>query len=132
MGIKTALHAARWIAIGVSILIAPIAMAASRAPTPKECAAHPTDSAVKGGCIVINRGLGNCMACHVIAGTTMDGNVGPALKNMREHFPNKAALAAQLYDPTIKNPQTAMPPFGKNHILTKAQIREVVDFLWTL
>ncbi|HUW98951.1 MAG TPA: sulfur oxidation c-type cytochrome SoxX [Acidiferrobacter sp.] len=132
MGTRTALHAARWIAIGVGALLAPMAMAAGRAPTPKECAAHPMNSAVKGGCIVINRHLGNCMACHVIAGTTMDGNIGPALKHLDRHFPNKAALAAQLYDPTINNPHTAMPPFGKDHILTKAQIREVVDFLWTL
>ncbi|MHB8253641.1 MAG: sulfur oxidation c-type cytochrome SoxX [Acidiferrobacter sp.] len=132
MTIKTASRAARWIVLGVSVLIAPIAMAAGRAPTPQQCAAHPTDSAVKGGCIVINRGLGNCMACHIIAGTTMDGNVGPELKDVRAHYPNKTALFAQIYDPTISDPHTAMPPFGKNHILTKAQIREVVDFLWTL
>lgn len=132
MGTKTAFHAVRAIAIGAGLLLAPLAMAAGRAPTAKECAAHPTGAALKGGCIVINRGLGNCMACHVIAGTTMDGNLGPALRNLRTRFPNKQALFEQIYDPTINDPQTAMPPFGKNHILTKTQIREVVDFLWTL
>lgn len=132
MGTKTAMHAARGAAIGVSMLLAPLAMAAGRAPTPAQCAAHPTSAAVKGGCIVINRALGNCMACHVIAGTTMDGNIGPELKNLRERFPNKDALFAQVYDPTINDPYTAMPPFGKDHILTKAQIRDVVAFLWTL
>jgi len=132
MGIKTAIHAARGAAIGIGLLLAPLAMAAGRAPTPAECAAHPTSAAMKGGCIVINRGLGNCMACHIMAGTTMNGNVGPALKDVRKLFPNKQALFAQIYDPTINNPHTAMPPFGKDHILTKAQIREVVAFLWTL
>lgn len=132
MGTKTALHAVRAVAIGAGLLLAPLAMAAGRAPTAKECAAHPTDTAQKGGCIVINRALGNCMACHVIAGTTMDGNIGPALHDLRTQFPNKQALFEQIYDPTINNPHTAMPPFGKNHILTKTQIREVVDFLWTL
>ena len=132
MGMKTALRAARWVAIGVSILLAPIAMAAGRAPTSKECASHPSNPVVKGGCLVTNRKLGNCMACHIIAGTTMDGNIGPELKDLHARFPNKAALFAQIYDPTINVPHTAMPPFGKNHILTKAQIREVVDFLWTL
>lgn len=132
MSTKTALRAVRGFAIGAGLLLAPLAMAAGRAPTPKECAAHPTDPAIKGGCIVINRKLGNCMACHVIAGTTMDGNIGPALRNLRTRFPNKQALFEQVYDPTIAVPHTAMPPFGKDHILTKAQIREVVDFLWTL
>ncbi len=132
MGTKTALRAVRGLVMGVGLLLAPLAMAAGRAPTPKECAAHPANPAVKGGCLVIDRALGNCMACHVIAGTAMDGNVGPALRNLRQHFPNKQALFQQIYDPTIANPHTAMPPFGKDHILTKAQIREVVDFLWTL
>ncbi|WP_297390306.1 sulfur oxidation c-type cytochrome SoxX [Acidiferrobacter sp.] len=132
MGTMTALRAVRGLAVGVGLLLAPLAMAAGRAPTPKECAAHPTNPAVKGGCIVINRALGNCMACHVIAGTTMDGNVGPALRDLSRRFPNKQALFEQIYDPTINDPYTAMPPFGKDHILTKAQIREVVDFLWTL
>ena len=132
MGTMTALHAVRGLAVGVGLLLAPLAMAAGRAPTPKECAAHPTNPAVRGGCIVINRALGNCMACHVIAGTTMDGNLGPALRDLSRRFPNKQALFEQIYDPTINDPYTAMPPFGKYHILTKAQIREVVDFLWTL
>ena len=132
MGTMTALRAVRGLAVGVGLLLAPLAMAAGRAPTPKECAAHPTNPAVKGGCIVINRALGNCMACHVIAGTTMDGNLGPALRDLRQRFPNKQALFEQIYDPTINDRYTAMPPFGKDHILTKAQIREVVDFLWTL
>ncbi len=132
MGIRTASRAARWITIGATVLLAPLAIAAGRAPTAQECAAHPTSPAVRGGCIVIDRKLGNCMACHVIAGTTMDGNIGPQLKDLRARFPNKAALFAQVYDPTMNDPHTAMPPFGKDRILTKAQIREVVDFLWTL
>ncbi len=132
MGTMTALRAARGLVIGAGLLFAPLALAAGRAPTPKECAAHPTNPAVKGGCIVINRSLGNCMACHVIAGTSMDGNIGPALRDVRANFPNKSALFEQIYDPTINDPHTAMPPFGKDHILSKAQIREVVDFLWTL
>lgn len=132
MGTRTAFSAAQGIALGVAVLFAPLAIAAGRAPTAQECAAHPTNPVVKGGCIVIDRKLGNCMACHVIAGTTMDGNIGPQLKDLRARFPNKAALFAQVYNPTMNDPHTAMPPFGKDHILTKAQIREVVDFLWTL
>ncbi len=132
MSMKTALRAVRGLVVGAAVVLAPTAMAAGRAPTPKECAAHPTNPVVKGGCIVIDRKTGNCMACHVIAGTKMDGNIGPRLTNLRARFPNKAALYAQVYDAAINNPYTAMPPFGKDHILTKAQIREVVDFLWTL
>ncbi|MHB1566228.1 MAG: sulfur oxidation c-type cytochrome SoxX [Acidiferrobacter sp.] len=132
MRTETALHAARWAALGVSLALAPLALAAGRAPTAQECKAHPLSPVVQGGCIVIDRKLGNCMACHVIAGTTMDGNIGPALRDLRARFPNKAALFAQIYNPTIATPTTAMPPFGKDRILTRAQIRKVVDFLWTL
>lgn len=132
MRTKTALRAALGAALGVGVALAPLAWAAGRAPSARQCRAHPVNPITQGGCIVINRKLGNCMACHVIAGTTMDGNVGPALRDLRARFPNKAALFAQIYNPTIAQPDTAMPPFGKDRILTRAQIRKVVDFLWTL
>ncbi|MBV9560154.1 MAG: sulfur oxidation c-type cytochrome SoxX, partial [Bradyrhizobium sp.] len=37
-----------------------------------------------------------------------------------------------LTDETRRNPQTVMPPFGRNRILTESEISAVVDFLQTL
>ncbi len=115
-------------------LITPAA-GAGRVPTSAECnnKAHPpTDPAVIGGCIAISPKLGNCIACHAIAGATEPGNIGPRLVDISRHFPDRAKLRAQIWDPTVANPQTAMPPYGRNKILTKQQINEVVDFLETL
>lgn len=102
------------------------------APSPATCKSHPTDPVIQGGCLVIDRSKGNCMACHAIAGTTLDGNIGPALRDVKHMVPNKQWLFNQISDPEKNNPNTAMPPFGKDRILTKQEIQKVVDFLWTL
>ncbi|MGC2315596.1 MAG: sulfur oxidation c-type cytochrome SoxX, partial [Bradyrhizobium sp.] len=41
-------------------------------------------------------------------------------------------LVAILTDETKRNPQTVMPPFGRNRILSEKEISAVVDFLQTL
>lgn len=111
---------------------APSLAAGGRAPTAAQCKSKPSDPVTAGGCIVISKKLGNCMACHAIAGTSEDGTLGPPLKNVKGLMGTKQALFQQIWDPEKNNPQTAMPPFGKNRILTKKQIHQVVDFLWTL
>ncbi len=86
---------------------------------------------IEGRAIALDPRLGNCTACHAIAGTSADGNLGPTLRGMHRLFPNKAALFAEIYDPTIAAPRTVMPPFGKYRILNRSQIQKLVDFLWT-
>lgn len=77
-------------------------------------------------------GVGNCLACHVIAGGESPGNMGPPLIAIEPRFPNRADLRARLYDATQFNPISAMPPFGKHNILTAEEIEKVIDFLYTL
>ncbi len=36
-----------------------------------------------------------------------------------------------IFDEETRNPQTLMPPFGKNAILTARQIAQLIDFLYT-
>ncbi|MEJ2646253.1 MAG: sulfur oxidation c-type cytochrome SoxX [Gammaproteobacteria bacterium] len=81
--------------------------------------------------IAFNRKLGNCLACHKIDDGQMPGNIGPPLNNMKQRFPDRSRLYAQIYDAHKFNPNSIMPPFGKNHILTVAQINKVVDYLYT-
>ena len=64
--------------------------------------------------IAFHRKKGNCLACHAIKGGKLPGNIGPPLINMKERFPNKADLKAQIADATINNPNSIMPPFGKH------------------
>ena len=82
--------------------------------------------------ISFERSKGNCLACHVIEDGDTPGNIGPPLINLSVRFSNKRQLRKQIWDATVYNPQTSMPPFGKNKILTEEEIDKVVDYLWSL
>ena len=56
---------------------------------------------------------------------------GPQLADMKKRFPDRNELAAVIFDETKRNPQTVMPPFGRNLILTNDEIEAIVDFLYT-
>jgi len=81
--------------------------------------------------LAFDRSKGNCLTCHDIAGGDSPGNVGPPLANMKARYPDRNELAAIIFDETKRNPQTVMPPFGRNLILTKDEIESVIDFLYT-
>lgn len=82
--------------------------------------------------LAMARGKGNCLACHAIADGELPGNIGPPLLYMRQRFPDKKDLRAQIWDPTVRNPDTVMPPFGKHRILTGEEIDLIVDYIQTL
>ncbi|MCP4430300.1 MAG: sulfur oxidation c-type cytochrome SoxX [Gammaproteobacteria bacterium] len=92
-----------------------------------------TDAEIaEGKKLAFDRKLGNCLACHMIAGGTLPGNIGPPLIAMKARFPDKSEIRAQIYDATVKNPRTVMPPFGKHGILTDKQINLITEFIHTL
>ena len=82
--------------------------------------------------LAFDRGKGNCLTCHVIKGGEYPGSLGPELVGLKSKYPNRADLIAIVTDETLRNPQTVMPPFGRNRILTEKEISAVVDFLETL
>lgn len=82
--------------------------------------------------LAFDRGKGNCLTCHAIKGGDLPGTIGPALTDIKSKYPNRDDLVAILYDETKRNPQTVMPPFGRNRILTDKEINAIVDFLQTL
>jgi sulfur-oxidizing protein SoxX len=51
---------------------------------------------------------------------------------MKARFPDKAVLRAQIWDATVKNSKSLMPPFGKHKVLTENQIDKVTDFIHSL
>jgi sulfur-oxidizing protein SoxX len=89
-------------------------------------------SAAEGRTIAFDRGKGNCLTCHDIKGGGLPGTIGPALKDIKSKYPDRNDLLAIVTDETKRNPETVMPPFGRNHILTESEINAVVDFLQTL
>jgi L-cysteine S-thiosulfotransferase len=95
-------------------------------------AARAQSNAVEGQRLAFDRAKGNCLSCHAIKGGDLPGTIGPALKDIKSKYPDRNDLVAILTDETRRNPQTAMPPFGRNHILTEQEIKAIVDFLQTL
>lgn len=96
--------------------------------------ADGTDPAVRaeGKKIAFNRTKGNCLACHMIEDGELPGNAGPPLLAMQQRFPDKRKLREQIWDPTVRNPQSMMPPFGKHGILTEDELDKVVDYIYSL
>ena len=86
----------------------------------------------EGKAIAFDRKKGNCLACHMIEGGNLPGNIAPPLVAMKGRYPNKADLRKQIWDPTSSNPESSMPPFGKHEVLTKSELDKVVEFIWTL
>ncbi len=82
--------------------------------------------------LAFNRKLGNCLACHAIAGGSLPGDIGPPLIAMKARFPDKAKLRAQIWDATAKNPNSIMPPFGRHDMLTDKQIDKITDYIYSL
>ncbi|MDH5650888.1 MAG: sulfur oxidation c-type cytochrome SoxX [Gammaproteobacteria bacterium] len=89
-------------------------------------------SAEEGKKIAEDRKKGNCVSCHFYQGAEMAGTPGPAFVAMKDRFPDRAKLAAQISDPTKANPNTLMPPFGKHGILKPDEIDAIVEWLYTL
>ena len=78
---------------------------------------------------------GNCLACHAMptmADAEAAGTIGPPLIAMRMRYPDKAKLRAVIWNAMVVNPDTVMPPFGKNQILTEQEIDKITDFVDSL
>lgn len=86
----------------------------------------------QGKAVSFDRKKGNCLACHQIEGGTLPGNIGPPLIAMKARFPDKAKLRAQIWDATKVNPNTIMPPFGRQQILSESEIDKIVEYIYTL
>jgi len=89
-------------------------------------------AAAEGQKLAFDRGKGNCLTCHAIKGGDLPGTIGPELKDIKSKYPDRNELVGIVFDETKRNPETVMPPFGRNRILTEQEINAVVDFLQTL
>lgn len=106
--------------LGGMLGVSPGRVGAQRVPTPP------------GEAIAFDRSKGNCLACHAMPGGDVPSNVGPELKGVKARFPDRADLAAILMNEEARNPQTVMPSFGRNLILSPAEIEQLIDYLYTL
>ncbi|WP_249139947.1 sulfur oxidation c-type cytochrome SoxX [Bradyrhizobium japonicum] len=109
-------------------LLVALALLAGAAMAP----AGAQSSVADGQKLAFDRGKGNCLTCHAIKGGDLPGTIGPELKDIKARYPDRNELVAIIFDETKRNPQTMMPPFGRNRILTEREINAIVDFLQTL
>lgn len=80
--------------------------------------------------VFVTKSLGNCLGCHSVENDPdipQTGNIGPHLKDIGRY--PKEWLFAQIWNPNQHNPNTIMPPLGRNHKITKEQIDAVITYL---
>ena len=92
----------------------------------------PDSRLAAGKQLAMARDKGNCLACHAFADGELPGTLGPPLVYMQQRFPDRAQLRAQVWDPTVRNPDTVMPPFGLHQILSETEIDLIVDYIHSL
>lgn len=85
-----------------------------------------------GKAIAYDRNKGNCLSCHTMDDGELPGNSGPPLLMMKVRFPDRQVLRQQIWDASVANPDSIMPPYGRHHILTDDELELVVDYLYTL
>ena len=83
----------------------------------------------------MQREKGHCIACHQLpqgAGPATKADLGPRLTGARMRELGRARLRDLIQDPTVANPDTVMPPFGRHRILDTAEIDRLVQYLHAL
>jgi sulfur-oxidizing protein SoxX len=123
---KTATRSAA--AVSLAALLAGV----STLPLQAIAAEGAADLVSHGKEVAFDRKKGNCLACHMIEDGSSPGDIGPSLVAMKARFPDKAKLREQIADPTVANPNTRMPPFGKHKIISDSDIDAIVEYLYTL
>jgi sulfur-oxidizing protein SoxX len=108
-----------------------LALGAAAAAEEQQGAAD-ADRLARGQAIAFDRNAGNCLSCHMMDDGELPGNSGPPLIQMQLRFPDRAVLRQQIWDARIRNPDTVMPPYGANLILTEEELDLVVDYVLSL
>lgn len=94
--------------------------------------ASTDDREDRGKALAMDRGKGNCLACHMIDDGELPGNMGPPLLAMKIRFPDRGVLKTQICDASVRNSNSRMPPFCRHGILTEDEVELIVDYLYTL
>ena len=116
------------------------AQAQRKLPNDTECSELTTDDKVlRGWCAGINNRKGNCLACHNVvtkdpwpAAVAPGGNIAPPLVAMKARFPDRGRLRDQIYDATVADPLSVMPPFGRHKLVSDEELDNIVEWLYTL
>ena len=113
------------LAISTAVVAAPI--------NAVQAAEKGASTVEEGKKLAYSRSKGNCLACHMAGDGAMPGNIGPALIAMKLRYPDKQKLYDKVWGkPGTHVPNSMMPAFGKNGILSDSEISKIVDYIYTL
>ncbi len=110
---------------------------ATISPTLLAQAAPPATAATiaKGRAIFLDERKGNCAACHKAPNdeaVKTQSKIGMALEAVKARYPDRAKLRDVIWDLSKTVPNTIMPPYGKNRILSDDEIDALVIYLETI
>ncbi|WP_294947961.1 sulfur oxidation c-type cytochrome SoxX [Sulfurivirga sp.] len=118
------IHALAATAVATTLMAAPVA---------SQAAGADAKVVAEGKKLAFSRSKGNCLACHMIKGGSLPGNIGPALIAMKLRYPDKQKLRDKIWGkPELEVKYSMMPPFGRHAILSEDQIDKIVEFIYTL
>lgn len=75
---------------------------------------------------------GGCLACHILPGGALPGNVGPDLSVIGAAGRTDWYLYNHIYDPRVFHANSMMPPWGAHGVYSPSEIRDLVVYLKTL
>ncbi len=122
----------RMLAVSASLATLATFTTLSSAQAADAAAAVSEEALAQGKEIAFDMFKGNCLACHMMAGGELPGNIGPPLIAMKVRIPDRAKLRGQIGDARTANPDTIMPPFGAHGMLTEAELDLVTDYIHSL
>lgn len=123
--------------IALCIMASPPALLAQTPATASTTTTAQTISQTitKGRAIFLDERKGNCAACHKApndAAIKTKSTIGMALEAVKARYPDRAKLRDAIWDLSKTVPNTIMPPYGKNRILSDDEIDALVTYLETI
>jgi L-cysteine S-thiosulfotransferase len=115
----------------IAVLSAPFSNSVFAQPA----APNTASQIAKGRAIFLDERKGNCAACHKApndADVKTKSNIGMPLEAIKARYPDRAKLRDAIWDLSKSVPNTIMPPYGKNRILSDDEIDALVIYLETI
>lgn len=116
-------------------LIAVLSASVSNGALAQSAGTNISSQVDEGRAIFIDERKGNCAACHKApndAAIKTKSNIGMPLEAVKARFPDRAKLRDAIWDLSKSVPNTIMPPYGKNRILSDDEIDNLVIYLETI
>ena len=124
-----------WCARAVCFFLAMLGASVSNSVLAQSAGANIASQIDRGRAIFLDERKGNCAACHKAPNdptVKTKSNIGMPLEAVKTRYPDRAKLRDAIWDLSKSVPNTIMPPYGKNRILSEDEIDALVIYLETI